>query len=155
MTTCGLCVIGWRGAHAGLGTPGKDGRANNNNQKKQQVHAPSRCLCVTGRSLSEKKSVLLYSFPKKACGHTMRWRWVVGGWWWLATVGGGWWWLAAVGGWGLVIDGGWQWLAVGGWLSLAVGGWWWLAVGGGWWLAVDGPSGWSLRAVLNEKNIVL
>ena len=90
-------------------------------------------------------------FPKKARGHTMCWRWAVGGWrlavggWRLVAVGGGWWWLAAVGAWGLVVDGAWQWLAVGGWSPLAVGG--------GWRLAVDGPLGRSLRAVLNKNKI--
>ena len=49
--------------------------------------------------LTGKKKVFLYTvFPKKARGHTMCWRWVVGGgrlttgnWWRLVVVGGGWW----------------------------------------------------------------
>ena len=94
-----------------------------------------------------KKSVPLHSFPKKARGHTMCWRWVVGswrlatgGWWRLVVVGGGWLWLAAAGGWGLVVDGSWQWLAVGGWWLAVGGGWRLVAVGGWWrlWLAVGG-----------------
>ena len=38
--------------------------------------------------LNGKKSVPLHSFPIKARGHTMCWRWVVGGW--RLAVGGGW-----------------------------------------------------------------
>ena len=51
-----------------------------------------------GRSLTEKKSVPVHSFPKKARGHTMCWQWAVGGRrlatggrWRLVVVGGGWW----------------------------------------------------------------
>ena len=71
------------------------------------------------------REIYIYSFPKKARGHTMCWRWVVGG---SRPATGGWWRLVAFGGGGR------------------------LAVGGGWWLAVDGPLRRSLRAVLNKKN---
>ena len=108
-------------------------------------------LDQTRAVLNGKKKCSVTQFSQKARGHTMCWRWAVGGW---RLVTGGWWRLAAVGGSGLVVDGGWQWLAVGGWSPLAVGGGWRLvAVGGGWWrLAVDGPLGRSLRAVLNKKK---
>ena len=60
-----------------------------------------------GRSLTGGgKNVFCYTvFPKKACGHTMYWRWAAGGWR-LAT--GGWWRLVVVGG-------GWRRLVVGDW----------------------------------------
>ena len=65
-------------------------------------------LCVVARGApqgravlnGEKKSVPVHSFPKKAHGHTMCWRWAVGDWR-LVAVSGGWWCLAAAGGWGL------------------------------------------------------
>ena len=57
------------------------------------LHKPSQ-----GGPQQGKKSVPLHSFPKKAHGHAMCWRWAVGGWrlatgsWWrLVVVGGGWW----------------------------------------------------------------
>ena len=60
---------------------------------------------MPGRSLMEKKSVHSYSFPEKACGHTMCWRWAVGGW------------RLAVGDWRLgrlvAVGGGWRRLLVG------------------------------------------
>ena len=75
-----------------------------------------------------EKNVSLHSFPKKACTHTMCWRWAVGAWR-LVAVGGGWqrlvvgdWWLMAVGsGWRLAV-GRRRRLAVGGWRRLVVGG---------------------------------
>ena len=82
-----------------------------------------------------RKKVPVPRFSKNARGHTMCWRWAVGGWR-LAT--GGWWRLAAVGG-------GWRRLVVGDWWLMAVGSGWRLAVGRRWWLAIGG--GWRLVAV--------
>ena len=60
---------------------------------------PALCapdLPCTGRSLTDgKKKCSRTSFPKKACGHSMRL--AVGGWWRLVISGG--WWEWAVGGW--------------------------------------------------------
>ena len=88
----------------------------------------------------EKNSVLVHSFPKKARGQTMCWRWEVGGWR-LVAVGGGWWWLLVGDWWLMAVGNGWR---------LAVGHRWWSAAVGGWWLAVDGPQGRSLT----KKNLV-
>ena len=121
-------------------------------------HRPGRQDCMTQDSgrLCDGRRLCIWAvlhgkkqFSQKARGHTMCWRWAVGGWR-LATVGGGWrrlvvgdWWLMAVGsGWRLVVGRHWRLAAVGGWRLVAVGGWWRLAVGG-WQLMVPwgGPSG--------------